>query len=249
MKTIEGKTIAVWFSNGAASAVAAKLIVDEYAKDNNVLIVNNPVKEEDEDNIRFKEDISNWINHPIIEAKNKNYQNASIIEVFDKKKYMSGINGAPCTMELKKNARYQFELSNNIDYHVLGFPIDEWERQKNFNTAERSNTIPILCQNLITKRDCFKILAKSKIDIPRIYSFGFPNANCIGCVKSSSPTYWNLVRKTYPDVFDQRAEQSRRIGCKLVRVKNKRIYLDELKPTDVGGKIKSWECGIFCNSK
>lgn len=249
MKTIEDKTIAVWFSNGAASAVAAKLIVDEYAKENNVIIVNNPVKEEDEDNIRFKEDVSNWINHPIIEAKNKNYPNASIIEVFDKKKYMSGINGAPCTMELKKNARYQFELSNNIDYHVLGFPIDEWERQKNFNTAERSNTIPILCQNLITKRDCFKILAKSKIDIPRIYSFGFPNANCIGCVKATSPTYWNLVRKTYPNVFEQRAEQSRRIGCKLVRVKNKRIYLDELKPTDIGGKIKSWECGIFCNSK
>lgn len=249
MKTIENKTIAVWFSNGAASAVAAKLIVDEYAKENNVIIVNNPVKEEDEDNIRFKEDVSNWINHPIIEAKNKNFPNASIIEVFDKKKYMSGINGAPCTMELKKNARYQFELSNNIDYHVLGFPIDEWERQKNFNTAERSNTIPILCHNLITKRDCFKILAKSKIDIPRIYSFGFPNANCIGCVKATSPTYWNLVRKTYPDVFEQRAEQSRRIGCKLVRVKNKRIYLDELKPTDIGGKIKSWECGIFCNSK
>lgn len=102
---------------------------------------------------------------------------------------------------------------------------------------------------MITKRDCFKILAKSKIDIPRIYSFGFPNANCIGCVKATSPTYWNLVRKTYPDVFEQRAEQSRRIGCKLVRVKNKRIYLDELKPTDIGGKIKSWECGIFCNSK
>lgn len=105
MKTIEDKTIAVWFSNGAASAVAAKLIVDEYAKENNVIIVNNPVKEEDEDNIRFKEDVSNWINHPIIEAKNKNFPNASIIEVFDKKKYMSGINGAPCTMELKKKCK------------------------------------------------------------------------------------------------------------------------------------------------
>ena len=141
---MEGKTIAVWFSCGAASAVAAKYVVDQYGKDNNVLIVNNPVKEEDEDNLRFKDDVSNWLDHPIIEARNKNFPNASIVEVFDKRKYMSGIQGAPCTMELKKNARYQFELSHEIDYHVLGFPIDEWERQKSFNTAERSNTIPVL---------------------------------------------------------------------------------------------------------
>ena len=76
---------------------------------------------------------------------------------------------------------------------------------------------------------------------------GFPNANCIGCVKSQSPTYWNLVRSTFPEVFNQRAEQSRRIGCRLVRLRGKRIFLDELKPTDKGGKIKSWECGNFCN--
>lgn len=103
--------------------------------------------------------------------------------------------------------------------------------------------------NLVTKKDCFNTLAKSKILTPRIYALGYPNANCIGCVKATSPTYWNLVRQTHPEVFEQRAEQSRRIGCKLVRVKGKRIFLDELKTTDVGGNIKSWECGIFCNSK
>jgi hypothetical protein len=75
--------------------------------------------------------------------------------------------------------------------------------------------------------------------LPLIYSLGYPNANCIGCVKSQSPTYWNLVRKTFPDVFEERAIQSRRIGCKLVKLKGKRIYLDELLETDKGGKIKS----------
>ena len=25
--------------------------------------------------------------------------------------------------------------------------------------------------------------------------------------------------------------------------------LDELKPTDKGGKIKSWDCGIFCDTE
>ena len=38
------KTIVVWFSCGAASAVAAKLTVEKYGKHNNILIVNNPIK-------------------------------------------------------------------------------------------------------------------------------------------------------------------------------------------------------------
>lgn len=45
-ESVKDKTIVVWFSCGAASAVAAKLAVDMYGADNNVMIVNNPIKEE-----------------------------------------------------------------------------------------------------------------------------------------------------------------------------------------------------------
>lgn len=262
------ETIAVWFSCGVASAVAAKKTIDKYGQTHNILIVNNPVKNEHPDNLRFLADVEKWLGHPIISAVNENYPNADITEVFDRVKYVSGVAGAPCTRELKKEARYQFELKNKIDWHVLGFTIDEWERQKRFNTGERGNTIPVLITELLTKNDCFKIIEKAGIKLPIIYSLGYPNANCIGCVKSSSPTYWNLVRQTFPDVFEQRAIQSRRIGCKLVKINVKylnglnnpiaftdkksgsiRIYLDELPPDAKGGKIKSYECGIFCDTK
>jgi hypothetical protein len=242
------ETIAVWFSNGAASAVAAKLTVDKYRDTHNILIVNNPIKEEHEDNLRFKSDIQSWLSQPIIEAKCKEYPNASIVEVFDKRKYMSGRKGAPCTMLLKKQARYEFELSHNIDWHVLGFPIEEIARHERFTKFERSNVMPVLIDAKLTKIDCFETLIKSGIKLPYIYKLGFPNANCIGCVKSQSPTYWNLVRRTFPEVFNQRVEQSRRIGCKMVKVKGKNTYLDELLPTQKGGKIKSWECSIFCDT-
>lgn len=249
MTSDKKQNITVWFSCGAASAIAAKKAIEKYGKEYDISIVNNPVKEEHEDNRRFLHDISEWLQYPIIEAKNKDFPNASIVEVFDKTKYMSGIKGAPCTRLLKKQARYEYELTHDIDFHVLGFPIEEWQRQKRFNEGERANTMPVLISEFITKEDCFKILKKAEIKLPEIYSLGYPNANCIGCVKASSPDYWNLVRNTFPAVFLQRAEQSRRIGCKLVRVKGKRIYLDELKPTDKGNGIKSWECGIFCNTK
>lgn len=243
------ETIAVWFSCGAASAVAAKKTIEQYETAYNILIVNNPIKEEHEDNRRFLKEVEEWLQYPITIAKNNNFPNASIVEVFNKYKYIGNIYGSLCTSFLKKEARYQFELKNKIDWHVLGFTIDEYIRQKNFNTRERENTLPVLISNLITKADCFKILQKANIKLPEIYSLGFPNANCIGCVKATSPSYWNLVRNTFPLIFKERAEQSRQIGAKLVRVNGKRIYLDELKITDKGNKIKSWECGIFCDTK
>ena len=243
----EEKIIAVWFSCGAASAVAAKKTIEKYGKTHEIVIVNNPVVNEHPDNERFLKDCEVWLGQKIIKAINKNYPSCNIVDVFEKRKYISGIKGAPCTVELKKEARYQFEKENEIDWHVLGFTADEKKRSDRFMKFERSNLIPILIDESITKIDCFRILNEAGIKLPEIYSLGYPNANCIGCVKSSSPTYWNLVRKTFPDIYNERAEQSRRIGAKLVVVKGKRKFLDELKPTDKGGKIKSWDCSIFCD--
>ena len=241
------ETIAVWFSCGAASAVAAKLAIEKYGETHNVIIVNNPVVNEHEDNRRFLKDCEEWFGQEIILATNSKYPSCDIRDVFDRRKYISGVKGAPCTMELKKGARYEFERNNKIDWHILGFTVDEKKRSDRFMRAERENLIPILIDEQLTKQDCFDILMKENIRLPEIYRLGFPNANCIGCVKSDSPTYWNLVRETFPEVFEERAEQSRRIGAKLVRVKRKRIFLDELSPDTKGGKIKSWDCGIFCD--
>lgn len=275
------ETIAVWFSCGAASAVAAKKTIEKYGETYNVIIVNNPVVNEHPDNLRFLKDCEVWLGQEILKATNKDYPSCDIEDVFEKRRYISGVAGAPCTKFLKKEARYQFEQNNHIDYHVLGFTVEEWKRQKRFSTMERENTIPILVTEMITKEDCFKILQKAGIKLPKIYSLGFPNANCIGCVKSQSPTYWNMVRDKFPDVFEARAKQSRDIGAKLVKVHAKylpwatkigklyfdkdtneqistvdkkgkishsiRVHLDDLDENMKGGKIKSFECSIFCD--
>lgn len=103
----------------------------------------------------------------------------------------------------------------------------------------------------ITKSECFIILSNAGIELPRIYNQGYPNANCIGCVKATSPTYWNHVRKMHPVIFEERAQQSRELGAKLVRVKGERIFLDELCPDAKGAPMKTmqFECGIFCEEK
>jgi hypothetical protein len=243
------ETICVWFSNGAASAVAAKLTVEKYKETHNLLIVNNPIMEEHHDNLRFKKEVQEWIQHPIIDAINPKFPSCSIVDVFEKIKWVSGIGGASCTLNLKKQARYNFELNNDIDWHVLGFTLEEKDRHDRFVIGERSNVIPILINEKITKYDCFDILHKAGIRRPDIYEFGFPNANCIGCVKSSSPSYWNLVRKHFPDVFNQSAEQTERLNCRIVKYKGNRIFLSQLSINARGGKIPTWECGLFCDTE
>lgn len=243
--------IAVWFSCGAASAVAAKKTVERYGSSADIRVLNNPVIEEDEDNRRFLKDVEAWVGVKIESVAAKKFPSASAVDVWAKHKYMSGVSGAPCTMELKKRARQEWEKDNHVDWHVLGFTADEKRRHDRFVLTERSNLLPVLIDANITKNDCYNIIRSAGIELPRIYSLGYPNANCIGCVKATSSTYWNHVRAMHPDVFDARAAQSREIGARLVRYKGKRMFLDELPADAKGRSMKSMdiECGIFCEER
>ena len=251
--TFSGR-IAVWFSCGAASAVAAKLALERFP-DQDVRIVNNPVAEEDPDNRRFLADVAAWLGRPIEEARNVNYPEASCDSVWKRRKLLSTRFGAPCTINLKKKAREQWEDKNRPDWHVLGFTADEVRRHDRFVLSERSNVIPVLIDAGLTKDDCSTILRDAGLRLPAVYDRGYPNANCIGCVKATSPTYWNHVRRDAPEVFAERARQGREYAKnpeKLVRYKGKRITLDELPPDAVGRPMKalrSVECGIFCEEQ
>lgn len=245
-------TIAVWFSCGAASAVAAKLTLEKYGSQYNVRVLNNEVIEEGEDNRRFLRDCERWLGVEIEDVFNPKYPNKSAEEVWDRRKAMSFRRGAPCTLELKKGARQAWERSNSVAFHVFGFAAEEKSRHDRFVTTERSNVIPVLIDEGLTRQDCYEIIVGAGIEPPAAYALGYPNANCKGCVKATSPTYWNFVRQVDPDVFDRRAEQSRRLRSKLVRYKGDRIYLDELPPGAKGRPLKSLsmpECGLFCEER
>ena len=248
MLDIKGKHIAVWFSCGAASAVAAKLTLDWYGADNKVSILNNPIKEETDDNQRFLQDVEKWLDVKIEHVISTKFKTQSCAEVWERERYMSGAAGAACTRALKKVPRQQWEKLNKPDYTVLGFTYEEQQRADRFRLTERESLVTPLIDAQYTKQDCFDLLTGAGLLLPDLYLKGNPNANCLGCVKVGSPTYWNWLRVTYPDAFNERARQSRDIGAKLVVVKSERIFLDELDPTLKGNRMKSYDvdCGIFC---
>jgi hypothetical protein len=88
----------VWFSCGAASAVAAKKAVEKYP--NALVIYNDTLATEHPDNARFMSNVSDWIGKKILILKSDRY--ATVDEVIEKRRYMSGPEGALCTVEMKK---------------------------------------------------------------------------------------------------------------------------------------------------
>ena len=251
--------IVCWFSCGAASACAAKLAIAKYGKDN-IRIVNNPVINEHEDNRRFLQDCEKWLGVKIESAINPCFKECDITKVFEEYGLISTPHFAPCTLELKQMARQQWERDNHFDRDtdtiIMGYTVEETNRQANFNKSEKNKGYRLECPLIDAgwdKHRCFNEIEMAGIRLPEIYTkYQFPNANCIGCVKSGSVWYWQLVRKMFPDVFQQRAEQSRRLGCRLVDLgaghEPRHIFLDELPESAAGRKPKSCyvECGIFC---
>lgn len=245
-----GDVIAVWFSCGAASAVALLMTKRLYPQCK-IIALNNPVAEEGEDNRRFLRDVESWLGLAVEEVIHPDYPSCSAVEVWERNSFMSGPKGAPCTRLLKIAARLKWQEHNKTDWIVMGFTAEEEERHHDMVERGVANLLPVLIEAGITKGDCYRIISEAGIQLPEAYLLGYPNANCRGCVKATSPTYWNHVRKVDPEVFSARAEQSRRIGAKLVRVGGVRIFLDELDPSAQGRPMKDmdFECGIFCPSE
>ena len=235
--------VVCWFSCGAASAVATKLAIAQYAG-HEIIIARCIVKEEHPDNDRFAADCEKWFGLPITNLINEKY-NGSIFDVFEKRGYISGIAGAPCTMLLKKRVREDFQLPD--DKHVFGYCAEEQGRWDSFLDANNIDAVSPLMERGLEHSDCLAMVEQAGIELPVMYRLGYQHNNCIGCCKATGAGYWNKIRDDFPAEFDRMARVSREIGARMTRIGEQRIYLDEL-PAGFGDHKTEPEiqCGIFC---
>lgn len=243
------RRLVIWFSCGAASAVAAKLALDQ-ARDSGIetVVAYIDTGSEHEDNVRFLADVSAWLGHEITTVRNEKYRD--IWDVFEKNRYVAGVAGAKCTSVLKKHVREEFERDG--DLQVFGYDATEQDRVDRF--ARDQPEVALWCPLVdrgIPKARCFTILSGAMIALPVMYLLGFLNNNCIGCVKGGN-AYWNLIRVHFPMVFARMCELTRRLNVRLVKItangERIRIFLDELPPdADDEGDAPSMSCGIVCN--
>jgi peroxiredoxin len=231
-----------WFSCGAASAYATYLAYQKYG--DRLEAVYCRVAEESQDNLRFLNEfvVATGIDVKIIGDEKRNY---SIFDVFRERKFIKGQTGAPCTMVLKKDVRKAYQRDDDIQ--IFGYTSEEENRVDRF--IDSNNEVDadfILVDKNISKQDCMDWFQSMGFTMPEMYRLGYPNNNCIGCVKGGMG-YWNHIRKDFPEQFIKMAQVEREIGHAINKDKNGPVYLDELDPNR--GNFKRdvpKDCGFTC---
>jgi 3'-phosphoadenosine 5'-phosphosulfate sulfotransferase (PAPS reductase)/FAD synthetase len=236
--------VVVWFSCGAASAVAAKLATEMYRLYELEVCYCDTSASEHPDNLRFLADVERWIGRPIRRLRGR-YQ--SIHDVFQSVGYLRGPHGAPCTDRMKREVRKAFQRDD--DLHIFGYTAEEWRRVQDFEDANSEmHCAWLLLEEGITRQDCYQLLTDAGIELPAMYRLGYHNNNCIGCVKGAAG-YWNKIRRDFPDAFANMAAMERRLGFALNVVKGEKCFLDCL-PEGVGRyeeEMIDMSCGPQCS--
>lgn len=236
----------VWFSCGAASAVAARKAVEVYGSEC-VIAYCDTLKYEHPDNPRFMKEVAKWCGQDITLLRSAKYED--IYDVFDKTGWLVGPSGARCTLELKKRVRRAFQVPG--DLHIFGHTADETTRIERFEKNEPDIDCEwILADMGFDKDKCYQVILAAGIELPTMYKLGFNNNNCIGCVKGQMG-YWNKIREHFPEYFAKMAAQERKMGvaiCKTYKAgKRIKVFLDELDPRS-GRDVPepNIDCGVIC---
>ena len=225
-----------WFSTGVSSFVAAYLTkdVDE--------IIYTHVSNQHPDSLRFLHDCEKLLGRDITILQSDRYE--SVDDVIERTRCINTPFGAPCTKFLKKEVRKKWE-SEHPGFHtyVWGFDANEIKRAERLEKAmsDYEHEFPLI-EHGLTKEDVHGIAKKLGLKRPVMYDLGYPNNNCVGCVKGGMG-YWNKIRIDFPEVFERRAKQEREIGHSCI----KGVFLYELDPNR--GRIENEimeECGIMC---
>jgi hypothetical protein len=228
-----------WFSCGVASAVAIKLSPD-------ALPVYCETRAEHSHNVRFLHLCEMWFGRKIKRIGSHDY--ADTWDVWEKTRWLAGIDGARCTIELKVKPRLEFQ--DPTDEHVFGYTADAVDMARAIRLRQTYPEMLIrtpLIDRGLTKAACLDMVQRAGIELPPMYAMGFHNNNCIPCVKATSPNYWALVRKRFPAEFERMANLSRELDVRLCRIDNERRFIDEIPPDHPTTDPIQPSCDFLCH--
>ena len=165
-----------WWSGGITSAVACKIGVDLYGKENMRIIFIDTMNEH-EDTYRFMNDCAEWYGIEIETIKHDKFN--SIEEVWIKNKALNNATGAICSSTLKKTVREKWQKDNTWEHQIFGFDLKESKRALGMvlNHPKTKPIFPLMMYGL-NKEDCIKRVQEADIIVPSAYTLGYLNNNC-----------------------------------------------------------------------
>lgn len=227
--------VIAWWSGGVTSSVTCKICIDWFGVEN-VRIVFIDTNNEDDDTYRFMKDCEGWYESKIETITNPDFE--TIQDVWYNNLSLNVATGAKCSQMLKRLVRERFERGNKYSYQAFGFDIDEIKRAKGMKLNNQySRPIFPLIANLLSKKDCIKIIQESNslftpLELPNTYRLGYGNNNCwkTGCVQGGIG-YWQKIQAEFPDKFNKMAS----IEHELTDLKGEPVTM--LKDQSKGGGL------------
>lgn len=203
----------VMFSGGANSSYLAWLVVQEYGKENTVLL-HTPTYAEHPDADRFRLQVAKYIGLPITVVED----GRSLWQLIEQYKAIPDDRFPFCTKQLKiaQSNKYWNSLKNKkIDFVVYyGYGSQEWRRVQ--KTSVRLEAQGIKSRFLIFKKQIpdeqIKKIIKNdwNICLPESYKH-LKHNNCIPCFKGGKG-HFRKVAKYYPKQFLRAAEMEELTG-------------------------------------
>lgn len=232
----------IWWSGGAASTIAARLHLREHPES---ILMYTDTRAEHPDVQRFRREVADWLGKTIGVLASDEYHDPW--DVWEKRRFIVGEHGAPCSLYLKKRLRQAFEDPD--DYQVFGYTADRKELERVERFREMNPDVKLVTPLIdagLTKADCLGMLERAGIELPAMYRLGYRNANCIGCPHGGMG-YWNMIRRDFPETFERMARLERELDNACCRPGGVPVFLDELDPDR--GDIHTdpdVECSLLC---
>jgi hypothetical protein len=194
----------VSLSGGASSAIAAERVIQRYGKDA-VTLWFADTSWEDEDLYRFLSDCcARWGIEPVIHREGR-----TPLQVAEDEHIIPNQKLAPCTHRLKTEpfARYIKTLSPPITIH-LGL---DWTEQHRMAAPKRryeeipgvTVDFPLMWEPIENRRYHDIIQQDWRIQIPRLYTMGFPHNNCGGRCVRQGISEWMRLKRFFPERFTE----------------------------------------------
>jgi len=220
----------VQFSNGAASAWVAWWVLQNYNKEN-VILLNHDPGAEHPDSKRFQKEVSDFLNHPVVEVSH----DKGLWELIKEQNALPSSFIPYCTRILKQEQGEKFLKTIEGKFILYnGFGLEEWRRvQKATARAEHMGrkVFSPLYENRMTGENAKQIIKnKWKICLPEPYKYLSHN-NCIPCFKAGQG-HFVKVAKHFPEEYQKAMEMEEYTGHTVF----KKISLKELKRRYVDGR-------------
>jgi hypothetical protein len=197
----------VFFSSGAGSWAAAKIVADMHGSDGLVLLFAD-TQIEDEDNYRYLEDAAANVGGELVIVR----EGRTPWQVFRDKRWIGNSRVAQCSHVLKQEPCRAWVEEHDPDHKATLYVGIDWSEVHRLEAIQRNWSpwrvvAPLTEPPYYTKEQIIAWGEREGLKPPRLYSMGFSHANCGGfCVRGGQAHFRNLYRNM-PDRYRMHEEQ------------------------------------------